>query len=203
MSNILKLGTILAIVTAVAAFLLAEIYSVTKPRIELQKQAKTQAALAFVLPNADIIVPVNIKVPVKDGKGKVLYQREEIAYYTAHKGREETEQVGYAFKAFGNGYTSGAPIETIVGIDSSGKIVKIKIISQKETPGLGALCEESGVFDGIKWSTEQFVGKKKENLKVDKDGGEIVSITGATITSRAITNSIRDKLEELLSRLEK
>lgn len=86
----------------------------------------------------------------------------------------------------------------MVGIDTVGTIKKIKIISQKETPGLGALAEESGPFDGKKWSTQQFVNKTVENLKVDKDGGTIVSITGATITSRAITKSIKDKMQTLL-----
>jgi electron transport complex protein RnfG len=77
----------------------------------------------------------------------------------------------------------------------------IKIISQKETPGLGALCVNSEPFNGKKWSTLQFVGKGIGDLKVDKDGGPIVSITGATITSRAITNSIKDKLSTLLPEL--
>jgi electron transport complex protein RnfG len=198
MSDIFKLGTILALVTVTAAFVLAEIYGVTKPRIELQKHAKTLAALEYVIPQAQIIEPVSQKVAVKDKKGNTLYQRDEIIYYKAFSDKERSKIVGYAFKALGNGYTSGSPIETVVGVDSTGKIIKIKIVSQRETPGLGALCEENGEFDGKKWSTEQFNSKTKENLNVDKDGGDIVSITGATITSRAITNSIREKLNELL-----
>jgi electron transport complex protein RnfG len=89
----------------------------------------------------------------------------------------------------------------MVGIDTTGRIKKIEIISQKETPGLGALSVESGPFNGKKWSTRQFTGKTIDDLKVDKDGGPIVSITGATITSRAVTNSIRDKMKELLPKL--
>ncbi|MEJ2050951.1 MAG: FMN-binding protein [Calditrichota bacterium] len=53
----------------------------------------------------------------------------------------------------------------------------------------------------LKWSTLQFIGKGIDDLRVDKDGGPIVSITGATITSRAITNSIREKLSSLLPEL--
>jgi electron transport complex protein RnfG len=199
MTNILRLSIVLAVVTVIAAFVLAEIYSVTKPQIELQKLAKTREALNFVLPDAQILSPVTRKVPVKDGDGVTLYEKEEIMYYEAYADADSQQLIGYAFKAEGNGYSS--VIETMVGIDTTGVIRNIKIISQKETPGLGALAEESDPFTGKKWSTQQFKGKGMDQLKVDKDGGEIVSITGATITSRTITNSIRDELKSLLPRV--
>jgi electron transport complex protein RnfG len=199
MNNILRLSIVLTIITLIAAFVLAEIYRITKPRIEEQKQAKTQEALAIVLPEAKLLVPVNQKVPVKDGDGNVLYERDEVLYYKGYANTETTHLIGYAFEAAGSGYSS--IVETMVGIDTSGHIKMIKIISQKETPGLGALCVNSEPFNGKKWSTLQFVGKGIGDLKVDKDGGPIVSITGATITSRAITNSIKDKLSTLLPEL--
>ncbi|GAB4336429.1 MAG: RnfABCDGE type electron transport complex subunit G [Calditrichia bacterium] len=199
MTNILRLSIILALVTVISSWILAEIYNVTKPAIELQKKAKTQAALKYVMPDADKIEPVEKMIPIKDNKGKVLYEKPVVEYYKAFNANGDL--IGYAFKAEGPGYSS--IVETMVGIDTTGTIKKIKIVSQKETPGLGALCENSEPFDGKKWSTEQFVGKKAENLKVDKDGGEIVSITGATITARVITNSIKNKLEELFRSLDR
>ncbi len=199
MQNIIRLSIILALVTLVAAFVLAEIYSITKPKIELQKEIKTQEALSYVLPEAQNIQPITQRIPVKDGEGNTLYQKEEIVYYKAYADQQGGKIIGYAFKAFGKGYDS--VIETMVGIDTTGMIQKIKIIYQKETPGLGALVEENEPFEGKKWSTQQFNHKTIDQLKVDKDGGQIVSITGATITSRAITNSIKSKMEDLLSEL--
>jgi electron transport complex protein RnfG len=199
MTNIIRLSIVLAIVTLVAAFVLAEIYSVTKPKIELQKLAKTEEALKFVLPTANIIVPNTNKIPVKDSKGKILYEKDVIDYYTAYGDADTTGIIGFAFKAQGNGYSS--IIETMVGIDTTGHIKNIKIIAQKETPGLGALAEKDEPFTGKKWSTQQFKEKTVDGLKVDKDGGDIVSITGATITSRTITNSIRDELKVMLSKI--
>ena len=199
MSNIIRLSMVLALVTLVAAFVLAEIYSVTKPQIELQKMAKTQEALNIVLPDAEQIIPKTNKVPVKDSEGNTLYQKDVIAYYTAYSDADTSEIIGYAFKAEGNGYSS--VIETMVGIDTTGLIKNIKIVSQKETPGLGDLSENDEPFTGKKWSTQQFKGKTLDALKVDKDGGEIVSITGATITSRTITNSIRDELKGMLTNI--
>ena len=84
MNNIIRLSIVLAIVTLVAAFVLAEIYSVTKPRIELQKRAKTEAALRFVLPSAQVIVPNTSKVPVKDSDGNTLYEKDVINLYKGH-----------------------------------------------------------------------------------------------------------------------
>jgi H+/Na+-translocating ferredoxin:NAD+ oxidoreductase subunit G len=199
MNNILRLSVVMTIVTLLSAFLLAELYSITKPRIEIQKTAKTLDALKLVQPDAKVLVPVIKKIPVKDGKGNILFEKEEILYYRAFANEDSSQLLGYAFKSDGNGYSS--VIETMVGIDTTGLIKHIKILSQKETPGLGALSENSESFTGKKWSTRQFEGKTSGQLKVDKDGGQIVSITGATITSRAITNSIKSKLETLLPQM--
>ena len=199
MTNIIRLSVVLAIVTLVAAFVLAEIYRVTKPKIELQKLAKTEEALKFVLPTANLIVPNTNKIPVKDSEGKLLYEKDVIDYYTAYADADAADIIGFAFKAEGNGYSS--IIETMVGIDTTGRIKNIKIIAQKETPGLGALAENDEPFTGKKWSTQQFKAKTADGLKVDKDGGDIVSITGATITSRTITNSIRDELKIMMSKI--
>ena len=67
---------------------------------------------------------------------------------------------------------------------------KYKIIYQSETPGLGANCET------VEYASKYEL-KAKHELKVDKDGWKIASLTGATITTRAITNSIREGLENL------
>jgi electron transport complex protein RnfG len=199
MNNILRLGFVMTIVSLLSAFLLAELYSITKPKIEIQKMAKTLEAIKIVQPDARALVPVTQNIPVKDGEGNILFNREVIIYYQAYANDDSSQLLGYAFKSEGNGYSS--VIETMVGIDTTGQIKRIKILSQKETPGLGTLSEVSEPFTGKKWSTRQFEGKTSEQLKVDKDGGEIVSITGATITSRAITNSIKSKLETLLPQM--
>jgi electron transport complex protein RnfG len=78
----------------------------------------------------------------------------------------------------------------MVGVNPDLTINKIKVISQQETPGLGANCEAADF-------QARFMGLSEAQMKVDKDGGDVKSITGATITTRAITNSIRAGLETL------
>ena len=77
----------------------------------------------------------------------------------------------------------------MVGIDKNNKITGIEVISQQETPGLGAKIKESSFL-------QQFIGKTLEELKIKKDGGKIDAVTGATISSRAVTNGVRQAIEQ-------
>jgi len=80
------------------------------------------------------------------------------------------------------GYSS--EIVTLVGISNDGMIVGVKILRQAETPGLGAKVEAAG------WA-EQFSGLPSDQpLAVDKDGGSIDAIAGATISPRAVTRGV-------------
>ena len=51
------------------------------------------------------------------------------------------------------------------------------------------------------WFQQQFIGRISDGLAVDKDGGQITSVTGATISSRAVANSIKNGLETLTKQL--
>ena len=187
MKDILKLGGILLLVTAIAGAALAMVNSITKPRIEEQKRLVTQRALIAALPtaNPDAIVPVT--------------ENEAISYYIGYKTPEKQNIVGYAFVAKKSGYSS--VIETMVGVDTTGTIMGIKIMQQVETPGLGTKIEEVRYGESTSWFQHQFLNKTADGLAVDKDGGEIVSVTGATISSRAVTNSIKKGIGELQEKL--
>ncbi|MDZ7373181.1 MAG: RnfABCDGE type electron transport complex subunit G [candidate division KSB1 bacterium] len=187
MKDVLRMAWILGLVTVLAAGVLGAVNHVTKPRIEEQRRLALEQALLTALPKAH---PRAI-VPVRQG--------EEIVYYIGYANPDTTDLVGYAFVARGTGYSS--EIETLVGVDSTGRIIGLKILRELETPGLGTKIEEIRYGESDPWFQRQFVGKGARQLAVDKDGGEIVSVTGATISSRAVTNSIRKGLEELEKRL--
>ncbi|MDO9138860.1 MAG: electron transport complex subunit RsxG [Methylobacter sp.] len=87
-----------------------------------------------------------------------------------------------------DGY-SGA-INMIMGIDRDGKILGVRVLSHKETPGLGDKIEVSK----SNWILN-FVGRSLENLSkqqwaVKKDGGEFDQFAGATITPRKSVQAI-------------
>jgi electron transport complex protein RnfG len=190
MNKVMKLALLLGTISLVITFALAEVNSITKPEILRQQAEKTNKALRSVLPEA----AEGVIEPVQNDKG-------EVDYYIGYGDKEKKELIGYAFEASKSGY-SGDVVE-IVGITPEGEIKKVVITRHTETPGLGAKCTMNEPFDGKKWSLQQFIGKKAGELKVDKDGGNIVSITGATITSRAVTKGIRAKMEKVLKAVKK
>ncbi|MBC8183489.1 RnfABCDGE type electron transport complex subunit G [candidate division KSB1 bacterium] len=187
MKDILKLGGILLLVTAIAGAALSMVNAITKPRIEEQKRLVTQRALTTALPkaNPEAIVPVT--------------ENESVSHYIGYQTTEKQNIAGYAFVAKGAGYSS--IIETMVGVDTTGTVMGIKIMQQVETPGLGTKIEEVRYGESSSWFQDQFLNRIADGLIVDKDGGDIISVTGATISCRAVANSIKKGMGELEERL--
>ncbi len=106
----------------------------------------------------------------------------DSSYYIGYD--KNKQKLGYAFIVETKGY---AGIITIcVAVTPEGRILAVKILSHSETPGLGAKITE-----------ESFLSKFK-NRKLS-DIGTQDAITGATISSTAVINSIKDRVTELLS----
>lgn len=189
MKDLIKYGFILCVICLAAAGLLASINLLTAGRILAQAQSEELASLKEVMPQAESFEAV------KDDSGQTLY-------YNAFD--KDKNIIGYAFKASGRGYSS--VIETMVGMLTDGTISGIKVLSQNETPGLGArICEiqeDRTIFDiGKKevepslpkkpWFQEQFINKKLDNLN------EVQAITGATISSKAVIDSVEQRALEI------
>lgn len=102
---------------------------------------------------------------------------------------EDDSITGYTFLASGNGY-SGV-ISMLVGINPDYTIKDIAILSQTETPGLGSKITEDDF-------TGQFTGLELDDIALSKDGGSIDAITGATISSRAVTDTVREKMAAII-----
>jgi electron transport complex protein RnfG len=166
MKEILRYGIILGVICLVASGLLAGVNSFTKSRIIAQAQQEEEASLKEVVPEA-----VHFEA-VRSGN--------DIIYYRAHD--KNAKLVGFAFKASGKGYSS--EIETMVGMAADGSIIAIKILSQNETPGLGARVIEPSF-------TRQFANKNIQHLN------EVQAITGATISSKAVLDAVKKKAQNL------
>ena len=99
--------------------------------------------------------------------------------------------VGYVFSAVPKGY--GGEIKITVGVDAAQKISGVSIGENKETPGLGTKAAEPDFI-------AQYQGKDGQKaLQVVKRapaaGNEIQAISGATITSKAVTSAVQAALE--------
>ncbi len=127
-------------------------------------------------------------------------QGNEFSCWTGYFDAEKSRPGGYIFIVEGTGYSS--TIKTMVGVDQQGVITGVKILSQQETPGLGAKVEEILYGETEPWFTRQFKGKTaSDNIRVATAGGNIDSITGATISSRTVTNSINRGLAQLVKKV--
>lgn len=171
MQNKITLVLSLVAICLISAFALARIYTLTEAKIEKQKIEAIQSALSQLLANA--------------------FRFEEKETNKLWLGYDKSgNKIGMVFMVRPRGY--GGPITTLVGVDLTKKITGISIASPteglKETPGLGLKVREP-------WFKNQFVNKTKDDLKLKKDGGTIDAITAATISSRAVTNGIREGLE--------
>ncbi|MBZ9607021.1 RnfABCDGE type electron transport complex subunit G [Clostridium estertheticum] len=99
--------------------------------------------------------------------------------------------IAYIVPAESKGY--GGAIKMIVSVSPQGKIIEFAILESNETPGLG---ENAGKepFRG------QFKGKKTKDLEVVKDKSKennIQAMTGATISSKAVTKGIKEAVEQV------
>ena len=187
MRDIAKIGCILMIYTLVVGVALAFVNIKTEPIIEANKVAAENAARAEVLPDMT-------------GDYELQGEDTDFSCWIGYKDVEKSEIGGYIVIARESGYSS--IIETMIGTDVDGIITGVKILFQQETPGLGAKSVEILRGESEPWFTRQFRGKSiMDGIKIAEDGGSIDAITGATITSRAITDSINReviKLKEIM-----
>lgn len=167
---VLRLSLTLLIITVVAAVSLAAVNKVTAPIIAQQQAEKTQKAIQAVLPGG------GEKVDFTDATGTVV---------SVYQG-----EAGYAVEVAAQGF--GGTITMMVGVDLKGNVLGISVISQTETAGLGAVCgADNSAGEAFRG---QFVGLAGD-LAVTKDGGTVDAITGATITSRAVTAGVHAALD--------
>lgn len=178
MNQLFKFGIILGTICLTATMVLALTYQVTKPKIEGQFRMEEQAALSQILPEADSFI---------------ARTRGDTDYFEAMRGRNLT---GYCVKATGNGYSGF--IRIIAGIDTEGVIKGVRVLEHQETPGLGSKISEIKPQEKESWFLRQFIGKSAATIEVKKD---IDAITGATISSKAVTSAINKAVNEFLRKL--
>jgi electron transport complex protein RnfG len=191
MRSMAKFGGILGLICLIATALLASMNAATKGRILAQAEQELQDSLKEVMPDAAAFEPV--------------VAENEISYYKATG--TDGRLLGAAFKVSAKGYSS--IIDTVVGMKPDGTIAAIKVVSQQETPGLGSRISEIAgtvsIMDFIRgvrprtdlkpWFQARFGQKNIADL--DK----VEAITGATISSRAVIDSVKQKARQIQATL--
>lgn len=165
----------LLIICLVSSALLAVVYAVTKAPIDAAAAAKTNNAIAQV-------------VPEFEGTPELSQINVAGTDYTYYKVSKAGKAAGYAVIASASGF--GGPVTLMVGLTADGIVYNTTVLSQSETPGLGAKCTEPAFADQFK-----NFNPAEKSLKVKKDGGDVDAITASTITSRAYVAAIQCALD--------
>lgn len=185
-SNLINMVLALVLVTVVSSACLGYIFELTKDRIAQAKEAKKLRAIVAVTVDGydNDLVAGRLEV-LADGLKKAL------EFYPATK---DSELISTAIKSYSTQGFSG-DIVVMVGLKPDGSIHRIKVVEQRETPGLGTKVESKRFL-------RQFVGKSLAsfNFKVKKDGGDVDAITAATISTRAFSLAVQTALAQYQKR---
>jgi electron transport complex protein RnfG len=206
--DIIKLGLVLMIYAAAACVGLAFVYAGTEKTIEKQVRDAQKAALKELFPGADDdgFEEITGTIPNPAG-GTVTFESE----YAAKQGGKI---IGVVLQASGKSY--GGAIKILVGVNADGTISGVKVTEHADTPGFGAYAADPNYYVNeaekippfnsfflmlVQLSantnseekkitfTGQFNGRSLDDpLEVKKD---IIAISGATITSRAVASIVK------------
>ncbi|VVN08024.1 Electron transport complex subunit RnfG [Pseudomonas fluorescens] len=176
---------LLAMTGAGATYL---VYYTSTPHIAAEQRLIDRRNLLDLLP-ADSYDNDPLQQPLQPASSVLTHSR-LLAGYLATKGGQpsavllQSETIGYA----------GA-IVLMIAIDTHGKLLGVKTLSQSETQGLGAR-----IADWPNAWLQGFTGKSRTGSPdnawaLRKDQGQFDQIAGATITSRAVINAVHDALK--------
>jgi electron transport complex protein RnfG len=188
-NSMLKSAASLGLVAVVGTSLLAAVNFLTAERIVAQERRVMLEQLGQIIPDQYDNVLLDDRFGFRDEyyfpKGQQV-----LAYRARSQGKPVA--VVLKFKAI-NGYNGD--IGLLAGINADGSLRGVRVISHKETPGLGDYIE----VEKSDWITS-FEGKSLQNPKrsgwaVQRDGGDFDQFTGATITPRAVVEAVRKALE--------
>ncbi|MBN1289363.1 MAG: RnfABCDGE type electron transport complex subunit G [Actinobacteria bacterium] len=172
--KIIGLGLRLMFVGLIASVCLGLTYGVTRDKIREQELKQELESCMSVLPGVK-----NSSELKEDRK-----MREKARKVTGSVQKVYSSDKGHVFIVKAKGY--GGPITLAVGIGTDGKITCVSVVSHNETPGLGGNIEKDEFrkqFNGMGGSDKFIVGETIE------------AITGATISSKAVTGEVADALK--------
>lgn len=196
----------LFIITLVAGVLLGAVYMITKDPIAKAEEEATNEAYAAVYKDAEFASDDAVTKAVESFQSDVASGKADDETYTytdvelieARTATSGGSQAGYVVKVSGKGY--GGAVTIALGITNEGEVLGIQILdASNETPGLGQNSTNEG------WNSQYIGMTSDKTLSVVKDGsgsqdsGTINSISGATITSNAVTRAVNVALKFVAS----
>ena len=189
MKHFVRQSWLLIVASFCFGLLIAVTNAALSPRIEQNKIDKRNRLVGALLPEAESFILLDAEIEIESVRGK----KEKTEIYKAQS--QAGECVGWSFNAAGSGFAD--KIELVVAVDKNfEKLTGFDVLASNETPGFG---------DQIKLSyfRDQFVGAPVEELKPVSVGepkkidSEIVTISGATVSSEAVVEIINTFMNQI------
>ena len=176
MKHVIKPALALFTIAAVATTLLILVQNLTSEPIENQRRRTQENGMMAVLPETSQFNKISLQ--------------ESGNIHSVYEGVSGGETIGYVVELSPSGYSG--PINILVGISTlKNEISGMRVIRHSETPGLGALIVREDFF-------RRFDNRRLVPLRVvtaTPGENDIEALSGATISTRAITNAVNEAIE--------
>ncbi|MFZ4539151.1 electron transport complex subunit RsxG [Propionivibrio sp.] len=178
-------GIFLGLIGLLASAALATANLVTHDEILAAEKHDLETSLKQVLPagfaDNDLLKDA-VRLKRKDGK--------EVLVYRARLGNEPK---GAVFQVSSRGYAGD--VVALMGVDSEGKMLGVRVTKHMETPGLGDKIEVAKNSWILDFNGKSLGNPPLEKWGVKKDGGVFDQFAGATVTPRAVVKAVREGME--------
>lgn len=186
---VLRSGILLGLIALLGTALLAGVYELTHERILEQEKNR-------------VLQQLNAVVPVAFYNNDLLADTMEIedesffhhpAPVTVYRARMDGQPVAVLMNFVApDGYNGD--IRLLAGIDTHGTILGVRVVSHRETPGLGDPIEIEKSDWILAFTTRSLLNTQTGGWAVKRDGGEFDQFTGATISPRAVVKAVHNVL---------
>jgi electron transport complex protein RnfG len=198
MADSMRMVAAMGVVGLVASTLIVLTYTQTRPVIAKNKQRYLNEAVYAVLPGAESQRPLLL---TGDGAFVPASKAAAVAGLTVYAGYNKSgELVGFAIPASGQGFQDRLAL--LYGYDATRQVVVgMKVLESRETPGLGDKIEKDPAFRANFEALDVALDAAGTALAhplalvpagTRQSGWEVDSITGATISARAVTTILRE-----------
>jgi len=193
----LRTAAILTVFTVVFTTLMAVTYQATKPAIDASAEAEKMKLVGEVLPDTlydNALLADYVDVAPRAELGLVA-QDDPVRLFRARKAGAPAALVFESVAP--DGY--GGRIRLILAVGADNRVIGVRVVSHKETPGLGDYIDPKKDRNKASPWIRQFDATGFDRVgeagwKVRKDGGQFDARAGATISARAVTNAVRRAL---------
>ncbi|MEH6569207.1 MAG: electron transport complex subunit RsxG [Halioglobus sp.] len=189
--SISRNSILLAVFAVVTTLLISGTFLLTKDRIALaQRKAEEKALLQIVPQKRHDNSMLDDKIPV-DSSTSGLGLKKDKHIYLAKRDKQVVAAIIPVTAA--DGYSGD--IDLIVGVNANGSVAGVRVLSHKETPGLGDKVDLKKSEWILGFNGKTLNNPERSGWAVKKDKGEFDQFTGATITPRAVVAATLRALE--------